>query len=62
MLFPLFQFRRCLCVQKFRLELVDGAALARLSEDHLVRYIGMKLGPAVSLRAALQRLDPIGRE
>ena len=49
-----------MCVQTFRLELVDGAALVRLSEEHLVRYIGMKLGPAMSLCAALQRRDAIG--
>ncbi len=40
-------------VQNFRLELIDGASLCLLSDDHLTRRLGMKLGPALALRAAL---------
>ncbi|XP_076678901.1 uncharacterized protein LOC143374557 isoform X2 [Andrena cerasifolii] len=41
--------------QNFREHRIDGAALPLLSEDHLTGPIGMKLGPALKLRALLAR-------
>ncbi|CAK9812928.1 Sterile alpha motif domain-containing protein 11 [Anthophora plagiata] len=39
----------------FREHRIDGAALPLLSEDHLTGPMGMKLGPALKLRALLAR-------
>ncbi|XP_048516001.1 uncharacterized protein LOC105692376 isoform X3 [Athalia rosae] len=41
--------------QNFREHRIDGAALPLLSEDHLTGPMGMKLGPALKLRALLAR-------
>ncbi|CAK9827438.1 Sterile alpha motif domain-containing protein 11 [Anthophora retusa] len=43
------------CVENFREHRIDGAALPLLSEDHLTGPMGMKLGPALKLRALLAR-------
>lgn len=42
-------------LQNFREHRIDGAALPLLSEDHLTGPMGMKLGPALKLRALLAR-------
>ncbi|XP_076284609.1 uncharacterized protein LOC143211076 isoform X1 [Lasioglossum baleicum] len=41
--------------ENFREHRIDGAALPLLSEDHLTGPMGMKLGPALKLRALLAR-------
>ncbi|XP_012282132.1 uncharacterized protein LOC105700657 [Orussus abietinus] len=41
--------------QNFREHRIDGAALPLLSEEHLTGPMGMKLGPALKLRALLAR-------
>ncbi|XP_060823464.1 uncharacterized protein LOC132911088 isoform X1 [Bombus pascuorum] len=41
--------------KNFREHRIDGAALPLLSEDHLTGPMGMKLGPALKLRALLAR-------
>ncbi|EFN82838.1 hypothetical protein EAI_07281, partial [Harpegnathos saltator] len=41
--------------QNFQENRIDGAALPLLSEDHLTGPMGMKLGPALKLRAMLAR-------
>lgn len=42
--------------QAFRQQEIDGQALMLLQEDHLVRQLGLKLGPAVKICAALKNL------
>lgn len=42
-------------LQNFREHRIDGASLPLLSEDHLTGPMGMKLGPALKLRALLAR-------
>jgi hypothetical protein len=48
-------------VETFRREGIDGASLVRLSDQHLVNYVHMKLGPAVNLMAALDQLAVTSR-
>jgi hypothetical protein len=48
-------------IETFRREGIDGASLVRLSDQHLVNYVHMKLGPAVNLRAALDELTVTSR-
>ena len=42
--------------QVFREHRIDGATLPHLSEGHLINFVKMKLGPAIRLRLAIQRL------
>ncbi len=44
------------CSEVFRREEIDGAALMLLEEDHLVKSLEIKLGPAVKIVAALKAL------
>jgi len=39
---------------------VDGASLTLLTDEHLTQRLGMKLGPAVRLRAAVLKLIGAG--
>nr|CAD7431426.1 unnamed protein product [Timema monikensis] len=39
----------------FREQRIDGSGLPLLTEDHLTSTLGMKLGPALKLRATLAR-------
>lgn len=41
--------------KNFREERIDGASLSLLTEEHLTNSLGMKLGPALRLRALLAR-------
>ncbi|KDR16166.1 hypothetical protein L798_09580, partial [Zootermopsis nevadensis] len=41
--------------QNFREQRIDGSSLPLLTEDHLTVTMGMKLGPALKLRATLSR-------
>ena len=43
-------------LQVFREHSIDGSALVVLSETHMTRILGMKLGPAFRLRAAINEL------
>ena len=38
---------------------IDGSALLVLNESHLTRIMGLKLGPAIRLRNAIQELKNI---
>ena len=40
----------------FREQSIDGGSLALLTEEHLTRRLGMKLGPALKMRTAIDRL------
>lgn len=42
--------------QAFRDEVVDGAALLLLNDAYMHSIMGLKLGPAVKIKAALQQL------
>ncbi|XP_063239527.1 uncharacterized protein LOC134540617 [Bacillus rossius redtenbacheri] len=42
-------------VPNFREQRIDGSALPLLTEDHLTTTLGMKLGPALKLKATLAR-------
>ena len=42
--------------QIFREHCIDGSALVVLSETHMTRILGMKLGPAFRLRSAITEL------
>jgi len=42
-------------LQNFREQRIDGSSLPLLTEDHLTTTMGMKLGPALKLRATLSR-------
>jgi hypothetical protein len=44
------------CVEVFVTEQIDGAALMLLQDEHLVRTLQLKLGPAVKLQNALNEL------
>lgn len=39
----------------FRDQSIDGAALTLLTEEHLMNNMGMKLGPALKLRASVSK-------
>ncbi|KAJ9580148.1 hypothetical protein L9F63_004221, partial [Diploptera punctata] len=39
----------------FREQRIDGSSLPLLTEEHLTNTMGMKLGPALKLRATLSR-------
>ncbi|XP_022245021.1 uncharacterized protein LOC111086443 [Limulus polyphemus] len=41
--------------EKFKEQSIDGASLSLLTEEHLTTFLGMKLGPALKLRASLAR-------
>jgi hypothetical protein len=44
------------CVlQVFREQSIDGSALPLLTEEHLTTTLGLKLGPALKLRATVAR-------
>lgn len=46
----------------FKQQEIDGQALMLLNEDHLMRTLGLKLGPAVKLQSALKALkESVGR-
>ncbi|ELT97634.1 hypothetical protein CAPTEDRAFT_226340 [Capitella teleta] len=45
--------------QDFREQQIDGTSLPHLSEEHLLNCVRMKLGPAIRLRLAISRLQPI---
>lgn len=45
--------------QVFHEHSIDGSALLVLTESHLTRILGLKLGPAIRLRAAIQELKAI---
>ena len=42
--------------QAFREQSIDGSSLSLLTEEHLTRRLGMKLGPALKMRTAIDRL------
>jgi len=42
--------------QVFREHCIDGSGLVVLSESHMTRILGMKLGPVIRLKAAIARL------
>ena len=44
-----------LVFQAFREHNIDGSALVLLTDDHLTKRLGMKLGPALKLRSAIQK-------
>ena len=51
---------RCFCInilisKVFLRHGIDGASLLLLSESHLMDKLGLKVGPAVRLRAALAK-------
>ena len=48
-----------LIFQVFHEHSIDGSALLVLTESHLTRILGLKLGPAIRLRAAIQELKII---
>ena len=48
-----------LIFQVFHEHSIDGSALLVLTESHLTRILGLKLGPAIRLRAAIQELKAI---
>ena len=49
-------------LQHFREQRVDGRILALLSTDHLVKTLGMKLGPAVLLaEATAKKLQEVSK-
>ena len=48
-----------LIFQVFQEHSIDGSALLVLTESHLTRILGLKLGPAIRLRAAIQELKVI---
>ena len=39
--------------QVFREHMIDGSTLPHLSEDHLLKFVSMKLGPAIRLKMAV---------
>lgn len=41
--------------EKFQEQSIDGASLCMLSEEHLTSFLGMKLGPALRLKAAIAK-------
>ena len=43
-------------LQVFREHCIDGSGLVVLSESHMTRILGMKLGPVIRLKAAIARL------
>ena len=43
-------------MKAFREQSIDGGSLALLTEEHLTRRLGMKLGPALKMRTAIDRL------
>ena len=43
-------------MKAFREQSIDGGSLALLTEEHLTRRLGMKLGPALKMRTAIERL------
>ena len=50
------------CVlQVFREHKIDGTTLPHLSEEHLLNFVKMKLGPAIRLRLAIARLKPVAQ-
>jgi hypothetical protein len=40
----------------FRNHSIDGSALLQLTETHLTRILGLKLGPAIKLRISIREL------
>lgn len=54
-----FYYRMCLnsslLLQNFRDQLIDGAGLPLLTEEHLTSTMNMKLGPALKLRSVLAK-------
>ena len=45
--------------QVFQEHSIDGSALMVLTESHLTRILGLKLGPAIRLTCAIQELKAI---
>ena len=43
-------------LQVFREHCIDGSGLVVLSESHMTRILGMKLGPVIRLKAAIAQL------
>jgi hypothetical protein len=46
------------CYQVFREQGIDGETLPLLTEEHLLTTMGLKLGPALKIRAQVSRLAP----
>ena len=42
--------------QIFRNHSIDGSALLQLTENHMTRILGLKLGPAIKLRICIRDL------
>jgi hypothetical protein len=48
--------------EKFQNHMVDGRALLLINEDHMIKYLGLMLGPALKIRAHLDAIKQAERQ